>query len=125
MLAIALEAPKVTVEFVLSSTSRFVVMSVLVSHIHTRKQKRCAQRQKLTELKKRITVDLPTGVQGPNNNKRMRLFCLQLEASCLQWSLLLIVYNFSFFTHNWSFLLTALALLLAVGAFLLTMGKYV
>ena len=34
---------------------------------------------------------------------RMRLFCLQLEASCLQWSFLLTVDNFSFFTYNWSF----------------------
>ena len=29
--------------------------------------------------------------------KRMRLFCLQLEASCLQWSFSLTVDNFSFF----------------------------
>ena len=34
---------------------------------------------------------------------RMRLFCLQLEASCLQWSFILTVDNFSFFTYNWNF----------------------
>ena len=34
---------------------------------------------------------------------RMRLFCLQLEASCLQWSFLVTVDNFSFFTYSWSF----------------------
>ena len=58
---------------------------------------------------------------------RMRLFCLQLEASCLQWSFLLTIDNFSLFTYNWSFLLPALALafLLTVGAFLLTVGKCV
>ena len=47
---------------------------------------------------------------------RMRLFCLQLEASCLQWSFLTVdnfsffaysfgffTYNSGFFTYSWSF----------------------
>ena len=54
--------------------------------------------------------------------QRMRLFCLQLEASCLQWSFLLTAGNFSFFG---AFLLTSLAFLLTVGASLLTVGKCV
>ena len=56
---------------------------------------------------------------------RMRLLCLQLEASCLQWSFLLTIDNFSFFAYNWSFFAYSFSFLLTVGASLLTVGRCV
>ena len=53
------------------------------------------------------TVLPPKTVARQKRNRRMRLVCLQLEASCLQWS---------FFYLQ----LTILAFLLTIGAFLLT-----
>ena len=68
---------------------------------------------------------------------RMRLFCLQLEASCLQfeasclqleasclqWSFLLTVDNFSFFTYNWSFFAYSFSFLTHNWSFFAYNGK--
>ena len=57
---------------------------------------------------------------------RMRLFCLQLEASCLQWSFFYLQLTIlAFMLTIRASLLTVLAFLLAVGALLLTVGKCV
>ena len=57
--------------------------------------------------------------------ERMRLFCLQLEASCLQWSFLLTIDNSSFSTYCWSSFAYNFSFLTCNWSFLLTMGKCV
>ena len=62
-------------------------------------------------------------VPKPN---RMRLFCLQLEASCLQWSFFCSQLTIlAFVLTIGAFLLTTLAVFLTIGAFLLTVKKCV
>ena len=56
-------------------------------------------------------------------NPRMRLFCLQLEASCLQWSFSGYNRHFSFFTYSWSFFAYSFSFLTYNWSFFAYSGK--